>query len=138
MSASENKKLLQDIFTELSKGNSAPFVDSMDDRFRWTLTGTTKWSRTYDGKQAVLTELFGVLRAQMAERIRTTAHRIIAEDDLVVVEARGSNVTKAGKAYDNAYCFVFRVEGGKLMDVTEYLDTELVTSALTHRAAARA
>jgi len=78
----------------------------------------------------VLTELFGVLRERMADRIRTTAQRFIAEEDLVVVEARGSNKTKTGKAYNNRYCFVFRIAGGKLQEVTEYLDTELVTAAL--------
>ena len=53
MSASENKQLMQYIFAELSKGNSEPFVESMSDDFRWTVTGSTKWSKTYDGKQAV-------------------------------------------------------------------------------------
>jgi len=130
MGAVENKRLMQDIFAELSKGNSRPFVESMADDFCWTVTGTTKWSKTYEGKQAVVTELFGALRSRMADRIRTTAHRIIAEDDHVVVEARGNNVTKTGKAYNNRYCFVFRISGGKLRELTEYLDTELVTSAL--------
>lgn len=130
MSASENKKLLQHIFTELSKGNSGPFIESMDDNFRWTVTGETKWSKTYEGKQSVLTELFGELRSRIAGNITTTAHRFIAEDDFVVVEARGSNTTKAGVPYNNTYCFVFRTSGGKLQEVTEYLDTELVTAAL--------
>lgn len=130
MGATENKQLMQHIFTELSKSNSKPFVESMDDDFRWTVTGNTKWSKTYDGKQAVLTELFGVLRSKLGDRITTTAHRFIAEDDLVVVEARGSNTTTSGMAYNNAYCFIFRIAGGKLKEVTEYLDTELVTAAL--------
>ena len=130
MGAAENKQLMQNIFAELSKGNSKPFVESMDEGFRWTVTGNTKWSKTYDGKQAVLTELFGVLSSKINDRIRTTALRFIAEDDLVVVEARGSNTTKTGKAYNNAYCFIFRVAEGKLQEVTEYLDTELVTAAL--------
>ena len=130
MSASENKQLLQFIFAELSQGNPRPFVESMDDNFRWTVTGDTKWSRTYDGKQSVLTELFGELRYRIAGSMKTTAHRFIAEDDFVVVEARGSNTTKAGKPYNNTYCFVFRISEGKLQEVTEYLDTELVTAAL--------
>lgn len=130
MSAAENKQLLQNIFTELSKGNSKPFVESMDDDFRWIVTGQTQWSRTYDGKRSVLTELFGALRSRIGDTIKTTAHRFIAEDDLVVVEARGSNTTKVGVPYNNTYCFVFRVSEGKLKDVTEYLDTELVTAAL--------
>ena len=43
-----------------------------------------------------LVELFGPLRARIDGRIRTTAHRLIAEGDYVVVEARGSNTTKRG------------------------------------------
>ncbi|MGC1965602.1 MAG: nuclear transport factor 2 family protein, partial [Candidatus Acidiferrales bacterium] len=113
-----------------SKGNSEPFVASMADDFRWTVTGTTKWSRTYEGKRSVLVELFGPLRARITDRIRTTAHRLIAEGDYVVVEARGSNVTKSGAPYNNNYCFVFRLADNQLKEVTEYLDTELVTTAL--------
>jgi uncharacterized protein len=130
MSASENKQLLQMIFAELSRGNSKPLVESMADDFRWTVTGNTKWSRTYEGKQNVLTELFGVLRTRIAGNLTTTAHRFIAEGDFVVVEAQGSNTTKTGKPYNNTYCFVFRISEGKLKEVMEYLDTELVTAAL--------
>ena len=48
------------------------------------------------------------------------------------VEARGSNTTKSGVPYNNNYCFVFRLSDNQLKEVTEYLDTELVTGALGH------
>jgi ketosteroid isomerase-like protein len=130
MGATENKQLMRQIFEELSKGNSEPFVASMADDFRWTVTGTTKWSRTYEGKRSVLVDLFGPLRARITDRIRTTAHRLIAEGEYVVVEARGNNVTKSGMPYNNNYCFVFRLSDNRLKEVTEYFDTELVTAAL--------
>jgi len=130
MGESENKQLMQRIFQELSKGNSEPFVASMANDFRWTVTGTTKWSKTYEGKKAVLGELFGALRARINGGIKMTAHRLIAEGDLVVVEAQGSSTTKSGVPYNNTYCFVFRLSNNQLKEVTEYLDTELVTSAL--------
>ena len=132
MGAVENKQLMQQIFEELSKGNSEPFVASMADDFRWTVTGTTKWSRTYEGKQSVLAELFGPLRARVKGRLRTTAHRMIAEGDFVVVEARGSNTTKSGAPYNNNYCFVFRLSDNQLKEVIEYFDTELVADVLGH------
>ncbi|HWN09377.1 MAG TPA: nuclear transport factor 2 family protein [Pyrinomonadaceae bacterium] len=128
MSSSDNKQLLQRIFAGLANGDSRLLVESMDDDFRWLVTGNTKWSRTYEGKQSVLSELLGELRSRIEGSIKTTAQRFIAEDDLVVVEARGSNVTKTGLPYNNSYCFVFRLSNGKLKEVTEYLDTELVTS----------
>lgn len=130
MSAAENKLLMQQIFAELAQGNSRPLVESMDERFSWTITGSTSWSKTYVGKQVVLTELLGSLRARIADRIKIASQRFIAEDDLVVIEARGDNTTRTGLPYNNNYCFVFRLEDGKLVEVTEYADTALVTSAL--------
>jgi len=130
MTAADNKRLLQDVFAEMAKGNGRPFVDSMADDVRWTVTGQTKWSKTYEGKQAVVTELLGTLRAKIADRQKTIAQRFIAEDDCVVVEARGENMTKGGMPYNNRYCFVFRLEDGKVKELTEYMDTELVTAAL--------
>jgi ketosteroid isomerase-like protein len=130
VSAAENKQLLQNIFSELSKGNGAPFVESLADDICWTIIGSTKWSGTYRGKQAVLNELLRPLFAQFADQYTNTAHRFIAEDDYVVVECRGRVTTKSGAPYNNTYCWVCLVADGKLQELTEYLDTELVTAAL--------
>jgi uncharacterized protein len=130
MSDVSNKEIMQEIFSGLSKGDPQLFVESMADDFRWTVAGATKWSKTYDGKKAVLTELFGLLSSKLAGAITTTAHRFIADGDYVAVEARGSSTTKKGNPYNNIYCFVFRLADGKLREVTEYMDTELATAAL--------
>ena len=130
MSAAENKQLMQNIFSELSKGIGVPFVESLADDICWTIIGSTKFSGTYRGKQAVLNELLRPLFARFADQYTNTAHRFIAEDDYVVVECRGRVTTKSGAPYNNTYCWVCRVADGKLQELTEYLDTELVTAAL--------
>ncbi|MGO9361826.1 MAG: nuclear transport factor 2 family protein [Xanthobacteraceae bacterium] len=135
MRGTDNKALMQEIFRRLAEGDGALLFDSMAEDFRWIIGGTTSWSRSYDGKQAVLDELIVPLRARMAGRMKTVAHRFIAADDYVVVEARGHNRTRAGKPYNNAYCYVVRLRDGKLSELTEYLDTELVTAALGDRTA---
>lgn len=127
---SENKQLMKGIFAELSQGNSQPFLDALGDDVRWTISGSSKWSRTFEGKQAVLTQLMAPLFALFADRYKAVPSRIIAEGDYVVVEAKGSVTTKTGKPYNNSYCWIFRIEGGKVREITEYLDTELVTAAL--------
>jgi uncharacterized protein len=133
MSASENKQLLQTIFAARANGDHEPFRDAMADDFTWTIIGDTDWSGTYRGKQAVLTELTGPLLAQFAEPYRGTAERFIAEGEHVVVESRGRVTTVRGEPYNNTYCFVFRVAGGRLRELTEYCDTELVANALGSR-----
>jgi ketosteroid isomerase-like protein len=130
ISAAENKQLMQAVFSELSNGNTKPFRDAMADDFCWTVTGNTSWSGTYRGKQAVLGELIGPLFAQFADRYTNTAVRLIAEHDHVVVECRGRVTTKAGLPYNNSYCYVIRLAGGKMRELTEYLDTDLVNAAL--------
>ena len=129
MGTPENKQLLQDIFAATARGDSRPLVENMAEDFRWIIAGNGKWSRTYD-KHAVLHELFPALRSRIQGRIKMIPQCFIADGDYVVVEARGDNLTKAGAPYNNHYCFVFRVAGGKLAEVTEYMDTELVTAAL--------
>jgi ketosteroid isomerase-like protein len=130
MNPNINKQLMQNIFTELAKGNGKPFLDSLADDFCWVMPGSTRWSGTYRGKQAVQAELLTPLFALFADRYTNTASRFIAEDDWVVVECQGRVTTKSGMPYNNTYCWVCRVADGKLRQLTEYMDTELVTAAL--------
>jgi uncharacterized protein len=128
--AARNKEALQRVFAELAKGNGRPFIDLWADDFCWTIVGTTKWSGTYRGKQAVLNDLMRPLFSRFATQYTNTATRFIAEGDYVVVECRGNVTTKAGQPYNNSYCYVCRMTDGRLQELTEYLDTELVTRAL--------
>lgn len=131
MSAIENKELMQQVFAELARGNGTPFVESMGDDFCWTITGTTAWSRTYRGKEEVLADLIRPLFAQFADRYTNSALRILADEDHVVVECRGRVTTKAGKPYNNEYCYVIRMADGKMRELTEYMDTQLAATALS-------
>lgn len=130
MGAAENKELLRYAFTEVAKGNGRPFVDLLADDVRWTIIGSTAWSRTYEGKQSVLEDLLRPVNSQLRGRNIIAAHRYIAEDDLVVVEGRGRNSTVDGVRYHNEYCWVFRLVDGRVHELTEYSDTQLIASAL--------
>jgi ketosteroid isomerase-like protein len=67
---------------------------------------------------------------QFADQYSARATRIVADDDVVVVEARGRVTTKTGKPYDQTYCYVLRLAEGHVRELTEYLDTELVNRVL--------
>jgi uncharacterized protein len=136
MTTQTNKQLLQHAFAELSKGNGQAFVDLWADDFCWTLTGSTSWSKTYSGKEAVRAQLIQPLFSRFATQYTNTASRFIAEDDYVVVECKGNVMTKSGVPYNNTYCYVCRFSEGKMRELTEYFDTELVTKALGELVAA--
>lgn len=128
--AARNKAALGAVFDELAKGNGRPFVDLMAEDFTWTAPGTSTWSGTWRGKAMVRKELFGQLFERFADTYTNTALRMIAEDDMVVVECRGKVNTKSGKSYNNTYCFVCRLRDGQLCELTEYMDTELAAKVL--------
>jgi uncharacterized protein len=130
MNTIENKKMVQHIFDEMANSNSDPLLESLADDFRFVVMGSSRWSRSYEGKAVVLAELFAPLRANIEGKITTMPVRIIAEGDHVVVEARGRNTTRQGLAYNNTYCHVLRLEGGQLKEWVEYSDTALIDAVL--------
>jgi len=129
MSAADNKEIIRNMFAELSKGNSQAFLDQMADNVRFTIIGTTKYSGTCNGKQKLVNKVLGPLSAQLEGGLTITPDNFIAEGDYVALQARGNSRTKSGGTYNNTYCQVFRLANGKVQEVTEYLDTELVTRA---------
>lgn len=130
MSAAENKKLLQDIYAALAWGDRKPFGAAMADDFVWIVPGQSAWAGEWRGKAAVARDLTTPLFARFADRYTNTALRFIAEGDTVVVECRGKVMTKSGKRYDNVYCNIFRLTGGKLVELVEYMDTALAERVL--------
>jgi ketosteroid isomerase-like protein len=130
MSARENKRIMEHAMEALAQGDGKPFIELMGDNVTWTITGGS-WARSWRGKDAVRRDLFAPLFAQFDGPYTSQATRIIADDDIVVVECRGRVRTKRGQDYNNAYCYVCRFEAGKFVELTEYMDTALVDRVLT-------
>ncbi len=135
MTPQQNKAILVGIFAETAKGNGRPFVEALADDVRWTIIGSTAWSKTYVGKASVVDDLLRPLGSQLGGANIVEAHHFIAEGDDVVVQATGHNVTASGKSYENAYCWVIRMRDGKMSELTEYADTQLIASVLEKPAA---
>ncbi len=126
-----NRALVTKIMDGLARGDGAAFVAAMHADFVWRPMGHGAWGRVYRGKRAVLSELFAVLYEQYESAPTTTARHIWADGDRVIVEADGHVVTKAGPQYNNRYCMIFHLAGGQMLEVREYLDTQLSAEVLS-------
>lgn len=125
----KNKALIEGMYEALGQDEPERFLGSLSDDVRWTITGNTRFSKTYDGKAALIAELLEPFMEQLEGHAVITPLRLVAEGDFVVMQSRGQARTVYGKDYNNTYCHVFRVRNGEVCEVTEYLDTELVTHA---------
>ena len=131
MDTTANKQLLQDIYAQISRGNLQPLLDSMADDIQWTIIGSTAVSGTSRGKQEVIDKLLRPIRARLADGpIVFQPERFIAEGEYVVMQAKGRATALSGKPYNNTYCIVCRIVDGKVKEMIDYVDTELITSAL--------
>jgi ketosteroid isomerase-like protein len=126
-----NKQLLRHVYAEISKGNVQPLLDSLADDVEWTIIGSTALSGTSRGKQEVIDKLLQPIRARLADGpIVFQPERFIAEGEYVVMQAHGRATALSGKPYNNTYCIVCRIVDGKVKEMIDYVDTELITTAL--------
>ena len=127
MGAAENKQVIRDAFTAWANGDGTAFFNTLADDVRWTVIGTSPVSQTYTSRQAFLEGAAKPLNARLAGPISPTVVNIIGEGDTVVLQWEGRATTKSGKPYNNSYCWVMRLTGGKVTEGTAYIDTELVS-----------
>lgn len=123
MSAADNKTLMQEIFAAIAKGDRTLFVERLAEHATMTVTGEYSWSRTFHGKENIRRDLYGYVHSLLQAGGRTLPYRILADEDWVVVEARGDMVTKAGVPYRNHYCLLYRLENGMIIEIKEYNDS---------------
>lgn len=131
MPTEENRRIVAAVFAGLERADAAAFLDAMAQDFTWIIEGQSKFSRRYEGKQAVQSELIPALFANFATPYRNIPEAIVADGDRVVVLARGEVKTIRGEDYNNSYCFVIRMLGGKMVELREYMDTALAEARLT-------
>ncbi len=126
MGIAENKQVVLDFYEAGARGDMDACFALLADDITWTNIGTTKFSGTYAGKQALVEQLLGPLFGQLKAGIASAIERLTAEGDVVVAQTAGTAETHDGTPYNNTYCQVIRIRDGKIAEVKEYFDTALV------------
>ena len=122
-----NRQQMQQIMEAMVNGSNQPLLDALADDVTWRWMGVNQWSRTFEGKAAVVDDLFGGVADTLESGSSVDVHQILAAGDHVVVEHTGHNRTRDGRAYDNNYCWICRFNAGLITEIREYMDTQLVT-----------
>lgn len=126
MGIAENKQIVLDFYDAGARGDMDACFALLADDITWTNIGTTKFSGTYAGKQALVEQLLEPLFGQLKAGIASAIERLTAEGDVVVAQTAGTAETHDGRPYNNTYCQVIRIRDGKIAEVKEYFDTALV------------
>jgi ketosteroid isomerase-like protein len=109
------------------EGMGQDFVRAIDDAMaedcRIVTMGTTPISGERGKAEAL--EAAALVIHIFPKGLPTVIHSMTAEDNRVAVEAESFATHVSGKPYNNKYLFLMRFRDGKLIELKEYLDTEL-------------
>ena len=129
MSTDANVESVRHAFDAVGRGDVAAFVGLLAADVVYTLIGTTAFSGTYHGREAVVSQLFAPLGQALTSPPRFTIRQLLADGDRVVMQAAAQTTLRSGAPYDNTYCMVMRFADGRIAELTEYLDTQVVARA---------
>lgn len=121
-----NKQVVLNGYAALQTGDVAGYLASMTEDVTITYFGNHLFTGTYRGKADIIANYVPLLLARLDGPIKITVTNAIAEGDQVFVEAQGESRTRDGLSYNNLYGIVLRLRGGKIAEIREYMDTELV------------
>jgi len=108
----------------LTAGDLAAVAGSFAEDATWTVHGTMPLSGIKQGRGAIMEFLTSAASLYQPGTQSFTFGEITADADRAVLEWRVRGIASAtGRKYDNAYCGVFRIRDGRIVEVREYLDS---------------
>lgn len=116
-----NKELIRQAFDRWATG-SGNFFDLLTNDVQWTITGSSRFSKTYTSKQQFIEETVTPLSVRLAKPIVPTVSAIYADGDVVIAIWDGATTAKDGKPYRNSYSWAMTLKNGRITHVTAFLD----------------
>ena len=125
--SNKNKKIAINFFKALSSGSETYLDFYNDDSIIWT-AGDNAIGGTRSKKE-IIDFAKGILAAFPAG-ILFNITGITAENERVALEVSGKAIHASGEAYNNKYHFLLRIKNGKIIELKEYMDTQLAAKIL--------
>ena len=123
----ENKKIAKKFFEALSTGSDKYLDFYTDDSVIWTagdnaIGGTRTKKEIINFAQNIL--------AAFPSGITFKITGMTAEEEKVAVEVSCQAIHASGQTYNNQYHFLLRIQDGKILELKEYMDTQLAAKIL--------
>ena len=123
----ENKQIAIKFFEALSSGAETYLDFYNDDSIIWTAgNNAISGSRT---KKEVIDFAKGILDS-FPDGIKFNVTGMTAENERVAVEVNGEAIHASGEPYNNQYHFLLVIKNGKIVELKEYMDTQLAARIL--------
>lgn len=135
--AEDNKAIVAAAFERWAAGGSNFFNEVLSPNVVWSIQGSGPSAGTYRGLDDLITRAVRPLTTRLSTPIRPTAKQIWADGDHVIVNWQGEATARDGKPYRNDYAWIMRMEQGRAVQVTAFLDLQAYDDVLRRIPAAQ-
>jgi len=120
-----NKQVALDFFQALGRGDREAMHALVHEDLRWLVPdGAILHAGLHEGARQVFDDMLSAVDDTFTPGSnRTEIGLVVAEGDVVMVEARIHADAKDGRHYDNGYVFVFELADGRIRELREHVDT---------------
>ncbi len=122
--ASSNEKVIRAAFERWRARTGGPF-ELLDQDAAWTIVGSSPYSKTYQGREAFMSEVIRPFNARLTEPLRPTVREVTAAGDTIVVLFDAEAMATDGIAYRNTYSWHMVMRDGRIVRATAFFDTRL-------------
>lgn len=116
-----NEAAVRDAFDGWAAGRGNVF-DLLAPNVRWTIHGSGPVADTYNGVEDFLQRGSVPLVSRLAGPLKPQVHHIWAVGDRVIIRFDASATTTSGAPYRNQFVWIFRMEGGSVVEAEAFLD----------------
>jgi len=130
MGIAERKQAVHDVLAAYAASDAGALRALLTNDVLWWVppSAGVSYPRPISGIDAVLVVLAGPSRFYRKPSIRWTVHHVVGDEgDIVMANASMTAVLINGNPYANDYCYVFRFDGDRIAEGTEYADTAHAT-----------
>ena len=123
----KNKELVQEFFNLLSSGSDKYLDFYNDESVIWTA------GENAIGGSRSKSEVVGFAKSildSFPEGIIFNVMNLVAENDYVAAEVEGLAMHVSGKPYNNKYHFLLKIKNNEILELKEYMDTQLAAKVL--------
>jgi uncharacterized protein len=120
--APQNKQLIARAFERWAAGGTGFFEEVLAPDVVWTIEGSSPTAGVYRGRQDFMERAVKPFANRLAAPVRPSVKQLWAEGDHVIAHWAGAATARDGRPYRNSYVWIFRMRGGRAVEVTAFLD----------------
>lgn len=126
-----HRDLIRRTYEGSSEENGRNLLAVLHPDVEWTEAEGFPYAGTYVGVDALMAGVFARLASEWIG-YRSEVHTYLADDDRIAAFGVYSGTYKAtGKSMRAAFAHLYEIEDGKIRRMTQYVDTVMVTKALS-------